>query len=63
MMAFITLEDLFGTVEVIVFPKTYDKYKELLFEDSIVLIEGTLSIVEEDTPKLMSNRIYEIKKK
>ncbi len=62
MMAFITLEDLFGTVEVIVFPKTYDKYKELLFEDNIVLIEGTLSIAEEDTPKLMSNRIYEIKK-
>ncbi len=62
MMAFITLEDLFGTVEVIVFPKTYDKYKELLFEDNIVLIEGSLSVVEEDTPKLMSNRIYEIKK-
>jgi DNA polymerase-3 subunit alpha len=63
MMAFITLEDLFGTVEVIVFPKTYDRYKDLLFEDNIVLIEGTLSVVEEDTPKLMSNKIYEVNKK
>lgn len=63
MMAFVTLEDLFGTIEVIVFPKTYDRYKELLFEDNIVLIEGNLSIVEEDTPKLMSNKIYELAKK
>nr|WP_312579179.1 DNA polymerase III subunit alpha [Sedimentibacter sp.] len=63
MMAFITLEDLFGTVEVIVFPKTYDRYKDILFEDNIVLIEGNLSIVEEDTPKLMSNKIFELTKK
>jgi len=57
MMAFITLEDLFGTIEVIIFPKTYDSYKDLLFEDNIVLIEGTLNIGEEETPKLMSNKI------
>lgn len=62
MMAFITLEDLFGTIEVIVFPKTYESYKELLFEDSIVLVEGTLNIAEEDTPKLMSNKIFALKK-
>ena len=32
-MAFVTLEDLVGTVEVIVFPKDYEKYRSLLDED------------------------------
>lgn len=60
MMAFITLEDLFGTIEVIVFPKTYDSYQELLYEDNIVLMEGTLSVAEEETPKLICNNISQL---
>lgn len=62
MMAFITLEDLYGTIEVIVFPKTFDNYSNYIYEDSIVLIEGTLNISEEDTPKLMSTKIKPIVK-
>jgi len=58
MMAFITLEDLYGTIEIIIFPRTYESYKELLYEDSIILVEGTLNIAEEETPKLMCNKIY-----
>ena len=39
-MAFVTLEDLVGTVEVVVFPRDYEKYQSLLDEDARVLIQG-----------------------
>lgn len=48
-MAFITLEDMFGIVEVIVFPRDYEKYKHLLEVDNRVLIRGKVA-VEEDRP-------------
>lgn len=63
MMAFITLEDLFGTIEVIIFPKTFDSYQDLLYEDNIVLVEGTLNIAEEESPKLMCNKISALSNK
>ncbi len=47
-MAFITLEDLYGTLEVIVFPNTYQKYKNLLEEDAAVYISGRASVSEEN---------------
>lgn len=62
MMAFITLEDLYGTVEGIVFPKIYENYKDILYEDNIILVEGTLDISEEEAPKLICNKITELKK-
>lgn len=42
-MAFITIEDISGTVEVVIFPKSYAKFAEILKEDSKVLIEGKVS--------------------
>lgn len=39
-MAFLTLEDLVGTVEVIIFPRDYEKYHDLLVEDEKVFITG-----------------------
>jgi len=62
MMAFITLEDLYGTVEGIVFPRIYENYKEILYEDNIILVEGTIDASEEDAPKLICNKISELKK-
>ena len=62
MMAFITLEDLYGTVEGIVFPKIYDSCKDILYEDNIVLVEGTLDASDEDVPKLIINKVSELKK-
>lgn len=62
MMAFITLEDLYGTIEGIVFPKIYDSCKDILHEDSIILVEGTLDASEEDAPKLICSKIKELKK-
>ena len=48
-MEFITLEDLVGTLEVIVFPKSYEQYGPVLTDDARVFISGRVS-VEEDRP-------------
>ena len=57
MMAFITIEDLFGVVEVIIFPKDYEKYKALLVEDNKVLIRGKATVEEEKDAKLICSEI------
>ncbi|SET14945.1 DNA polymerase III subunit alpha [[Clostridium] polysaccharolyticum] len=49
MMAFVTLEDLYGTVEVIFFPRDFEKYRPYLNEDAKVFIRGRVN-VEEDKP-------------
>ena len=48
-MAILTLEDLFGAVEVVVFPRDYEKYKEYLQEENKVFIRGRVS-EEDDAP-------------
>lgn len=58
-MAFLTLEDLTGSIEVIVFPKTYQKYNSLLNEDSKVLIRGRVSAEEEKDGKLISESVQD----
>ena len=57
-MAFLTVEDLVGTVEVIVFPKDYERCSELIAEDAKVFIEGRVSVEEEKASKLILERIY-----
>ncbi len=52
-MAFITLEDLFGTVEVIVFPRDYETFKLNLDYDSRVLIKGSAAVEEERAAKII----------
>ena len=56
-MAFITVEDLIGSVEVIVFPKDYEKYQNLLKEDEKVFVEGRTSVEEDKDGKLILERI------
>jgi len=46
LMAFITLEDLEGTVEIIAFPKVFEKCKEIIKKDEIVITEGRLDVTE-----------------
>ncbi len=57
-MAFLTLEDMVGTVEVVVFPKTYAKYKSLLREDEKILVKGRVSCEDEKDAKLIAEEIY-----
>lgn len=57
LMAFLTLEDLYGTVEVIVFPRDYDKYRAYLEEDQKVLIRGRINVEEDKPAKLICQEI------
>ncbi len=57
-MAFLTLEDIYGTTEVIVFPRDYEKYKGLLDNDAKVFVGGRVSAEEEKNGKLICERIY-----
>jgi len=56
-MAFITIEDLTGSIECLIFPKTYDMAKAFLAEDTVVCVSGRLSMREEEEPKLVVNQI------
>ncbi len=56
-MAFLTLEDIFGTVEIIVFPRDYEKYRTYLNEDAKVLIRGRVSAEEDKDAKLICMEI------
>lgn len=61
-MAFLKLEDLTGTIEVIVFPKTLEKIKDLCVTDSLVIIKGRLSLKEDEPPKLICESIEPLEK-
>ena len=56
-MAFLTLEDLDGSVPVIVFAKTYALCRNVIFEDAIVMIEGRASVKEDDAPSIVAMKI------
>lgn len=56
-MAFLTLEDLLGTVEIVVFPKDYEKNKLYLEEDNKVFVRGRVSEEDESASKLICETI------
>jgi len=56
-MAFIKLEDLYGGIEVIVFPKVLQRFNEVLTEGNIVLANGRVSIREDEEPKLLCESV------
>ncbi len=56
-MAFLTVEDLVGSVEVVVFPKDYEKYAQLLTEDAKIFVKGRVSVEEEKDAKLICSQI------
>ena len=62
-MAFVTVEDLYGTAEFIVFESTYMNCKSSLVEENIVIIDGRLSIREDDTPTIIASEIKEFTEK
>ncbi|MDD6168575.1 MAG: DNA polymerase III subunit alpha [Lachnospiraceae bacterium] len=57
-MAFITLEDLVGTVEIVVFPRDYEKYHAYLTEDAKIFVRGHANVEEEKNGKLICEKIY-----
>ena len=56
-MAFITVEDLYGSVEVVVFPNCYEKKKELLSTDSKVFVKGRANVEEDRAGKVICQDI------
>ena len=56
MMGILSLEDLTGQIEGLVFPKVYERYVPLLNVDSLVILDGKLSFREEEEPKLLVGR-------
>ncbi len=53
-MAFVNIEDLYGSIEVIVFSKTLEKYNEYLYDGSIITVSGNLSLEEEKDAKILA---------
>ena len=60
MMAFTSVEDLTGTMEVIVFPRVLDTFRDSIKENAVVVIEGRLSVREDEPAKLMAESILPI---
>ena len=56
-MAFLTLEDLAGTVEIVVFPRDYEKYQRMLGQDDKVFIRGRVSEEDDASSKLICESV------
>lgn len=57
-MAFLTIEDLYGTTEVIVFPKDYEKHRALIEDDAKVFVSGRVNAEDEKNGKLICEQLY-----
>ena len=57
MMAFITVEDLVGSVEVLVFPKDYERNRDLLVEEQKLFVKGRVSVGEDPVGKLVCEQM------
>ena len=60
MMAFVNLEDLFGEVEVVVFPNVYERCSAAILEDNVVVVKGKLNFKEDEMPKLLADSVVGI---
>ena len=63
LMAFVTLEDLYGSMEIIVFPTDLNKYGASLTEENAVFIDGRISMKEEEQPIIICETVRPIKKR
>lgn len=59
-MAFLNIEDLYGEIEVVVFPNVYEKYLQLIKEENILVIKGTVNFKEDEAPKILADKIVHI---
>ena len=59
LMAFMSVEDLYGSTEIIVFDTCYSKSQNILLDENIVVIDGRLSIREDEPVKIVANSITE----
>ncbi len=57
-MAFVTLEDLYGSVRVILFPKVFQQYEALVRAGGVIAVSGTVSVEEEKDSELLANALF-----
>ena len=58
-MAFVTVEDLYGSVECVCFPKVYEKMRDFLEADRVITVSGKISIDAEKAPVIIAERVEE----
>ncbi len=63
MMAFVTAEDRSGIIELVVFPKTLAEFGSLLYEGSVICVDGTVNLKEDEDAKVLINRVTKIPSK
>lgn len=63
MMAFVTAEDRSGIMELVVFPKTLSEFGSLLYEGSVICVDGTVNLKEDEDAKVLINRVSRIPSK
>ena len=56
-MAFLNVEDLTGNYDVVLFPKAYDKFKDILATDALIAIKGKFSVQEGRKPSISADNI------
>lgn len=56
-MAFLTLEDFQGTMEIVVFPKVYQQYSELLLEEAVILVKGRSNVSADGEAKVIASQM------
>jgi DNA polymerase-3 subunit alpha len=59
-MAFCTIEDMYGHVELLVFPKILEKYSQFLYNESIIIVNGRLSLREDEKPNIIVEQVTPI---
>ncbi|MBQ7916612.1 MAG: DNA polymerase III subunit alpha, partial [Firmicutes bacterium] len=57
MMAFVTLEDLYGSVEVLLFPNVYEQARQYLVNDAKIFIRGRVSVGDEEDAKMIAQAV------
>ncbi|MCW6701286.1 DNA polymerase III subunit alpha [Anaerococcus sp. NML200537] len=61
LMSFASLEDMYGNIEMVIFPSTYKQYRNLIEDDNVLIVKGKLQTDESDV-KLLASEFIDIKK-
>lgn len=61
LMAFASLEDLFGTIDLVIFPQVYSKYKEIIKDNKVLGVDGHISSSDVEEPKILVDSIKELR--
>ncbi len=56
-MAFVEIEDIQGSLEIIVFPRTFEQFQDILIRDKLILVAGKVDAAEENRPKVLADTI------